>query len=441
MYRRFSTIAVVLGSLLASLAVSDFASGATRNARPRARKRPPPSAPTSQDLFRRYRDRVFQVRIVDKASSAQSSLGTGFFVSPDGLAVTNYHVVSELVLNPTQYRAELVREGAPPVPIAILDLDVVQDLALLKAETGTAYFEFQPDAPPKGTRLFSLGNPHDLGLSIVEGSYNGIVAESFYEKIHFTGAINSGMSGGPTIGADGRVVGVNVASSGNQIGFLVPASYAKRLLDQATSRDAATAEALMERVRTSLVESQDRVTTRLLESFSKTLELGPYVVPGDVDPALHCWGDTDRSKGQAYEEVSRYCASDDEIYLTGNHRTGLVWTYKQWFSTKDLNPVAFYKLYERAFNSIDTKIRAGREDVTPFRCRDGRVRSGDIDFETVFCARAYRRVAGLYDVLFAAASVDSSKNGLQTTLTLGGFSFENAREIARRYLEAVKWKN
>ncbi|MEZ5581942.1 MAG: hypothetical protein R3F37_03415 [Candidatus Competibacteraceae bacterium] len=47
-------------------------------------------------------------------------------------------------------------------------------------------------------------------MTIVEGTYNGQLDKSLYEKIHFTGSINPGMSGGPTINRDGAVVGVNV---------------------------------------------------------------------------------------------------------------------------------------------------------------------------------------------------------------------------------------
>ena len=50
---------------------------------------------------------------------------------------------------------------------------------------------------PKGERLYSMGNPLDLGFTIVEGTYNGPVERSYNERIHFSGAINPGMSGGP----------------------------------------------------------------------------------------------------------------------------------------------------------------------------------------------------------------------------------------------------
>ena len=77
------------------------------------------------------------------------------------------------------------------------------------------FFDFDPRALagklPKGERLFAMGNPLDLGFTIVEGTYNGLVDYSYNERIHFSGALNPGMSGGPTVTADGRIAGINVA--------------------------------------------------------------------------------------------------------------------------------------------------------------------------------------------------------------------------------------
>src|SRR6201999_2275505 len=95
-----------------------------------------------------------------------------------------------------------------------------------------AFFNLTDFELGQGARVYSLGNPHDVGLSIVEGTYNGQLAETLFERIHFTGSLNPGMSGGPAIDRAGRVVGVNVASMGNQLSFLVPIRFARELLEK-----------------------------------------------------------------------------------------------------------------------------------------------------------------------------------------------------------------
>ena len=69
-------------------------------------------------------------------------------------------------------------------------------------------FQLQQQTSVQGATVYSLGNPHDLGLIVVPGTYNGLQKHSFYPRIHFTGAVNAGMSGGPTVDAAGKVVGV-----------------------------------------------------------------------------------------------------------------------------------------------------------------------------------------------------------------------------------------
>ena len=112
-------------------------------------------------------------------------------------------------------------------------IDVANDLALVRVDHhDQPFFEFDERAVhgelPKGERLYSMGNPLDLGFTIVEGTYNGLVDRSYNERVHFSGALNPGMSGGPTVTAEGLVVGINVAKrmGGELVSFLVPARFA-----------------------------------------------------------------------------------------------------------------------------------------------------------------------------------------------------------------------
>ena len=97
--------------------------------------------------------------------------------------------------------------------------------------------QLRPQGEPleQGERIYSLGNPLDVGFAITEGNYNGLVQRSFYPRIFFGGALNPGMSGGPALDARGRVIGVNVAKrlDAEQVSFLVPAEFARALLDKA----------------------------------------------------------------------------------------------------------------------------------------------------------------------------------------------------------------
>ena len=115
--------------------------------------------------------------------------------------------------------------------LSLLDIDVVNDLALLRSrDLDLAPLEVRSEAPAQGETIYSLGNPHDIGFTVIPGTYNGLEAGSYYEHIHFSGSVNAGMSGGPVIDRRGGVVGVNVSSAGNQLSFLVPAQALSALI-------------------------------------------------------------------------------------------------------------------------------------------------------------------------------------------------------------------
>ena len=217
--------------------------------------------PDAQEIFRRFGDRGVQVRILDRASGSKSTIGSGFFIDGAGHLLTNFHVIAELVHHPDRARAEIVEDSGETTPVELLNFDVVHDLAILRAERNhDSYLELAADEPRKGTRLYSIGNPYDLGSSIVEGTYNGLLENSLYEKIHFTGAINPGMSGGPVINAVGKVVGINVATAGNELSFLVPAKYATRLSAQTLAPIYRRPESFLQLLDAQLLQNQEWTT-------------------------------------------------------------------------------------------------------------------------------------------------------------------------------------
>jgi S1-C subfamily serine protease len=398
--------------------------------------------PATHELFERIKGRVAQVRIIERRSGTRSSIGSAFFVSDEGHAITNYHVVSSIVHHPEDYTAELVREGkdAEAVPVRLVDVDVVHDLAVIRLEGPVKdWFELEAREPPQGTRLYAMGNPHDLGTTIVEGTYNGLVQDALYEKVHFSGAINPGMSGGPTVTGAGRVVGVNVATMGNQLGFLVPVAHARALLARARQVKEGGPSGLLAVVGAQLLDNQQRIAERLLASPPPTQTLGDYHVPGRWQPFLKCWGDTPHLPENPYTITRYQCSSEEDIYLSSEHRTGVVAYDHAYVSSDKLGPLRFSALYSATFGNDPGGVDAMKEDVTNFRCQVEFVKVGGLPARVALCLRAYKKLPGLYDLALRAATLDASTSGVQTSLDLAGFSADNARALARRYLEALSW--
>ena len=111
--------------------------------------------PETEKVFGKYSDRVVKIHVVEKESGAKAVLGSGFFVDSDGRIVTNYHVISKLVLHPDRYRAELVETAGGIRPLSALAVDVINDLALVKAEVDNVpFFRIVARELQQGTRLY-----------------------------------------------------------------------------------------------------------------------------------------------------------------------------------------------------------------------------------------------------------------------------------------------
>lgn len=178
-----------------------------------------------------FRDQFERQPGVEGRSRRQSSLGTGFIISKDGIIVTNNHVVEG---------AEEIKVQLPgklkPVPAKVLGRDPELDLAVIKieGEGDLPFLEFgDSDSLRVGSWVLAIGNPFGLHNTVTAGIVSAkgreIGAGPFDDFIQTDASINPGNSGGPLLDLDGKVVGINTAiiATGQGIGFAIPASLAR----------------------------------------------------------------------------------------------------------------------------------------------------------------------------------------------------------------------
>jgi serine protease Do len=162
--------------------------------------------------------------------------GSGFFISADGYAVTNNHVVE---------KAESVQVTTDDGKIhkaKVIGTDPRTDLALIKVEDGPfPYVKLSDKAPRIGDWVLAVGNPFGLGGTVTAGIVSArgrdIGASAYDDFIQIDAPVNKGNSGGPTFDTDGNVIGVNTAifsPSGGSVGiaFAIPSDTVSSVIAQ-----------------------------------------------------------------------------------------------------------------------------------------------------------------------------------------------------------------
>jgi len=163
--------------------------------------------------------------------------GSGFFISPDGYAVTNNHVVDHAKA------VQIKTDDGATYKAKVVGTDPKTDLALIKVDADKTfpYVKFSDNEPRVGDWVVAVGNPFGLGGTVTAGIVSArgrdIGAGPYDDYIQIDAPINKGNSGGPAFNVDGNVIGVNTAifspSGGSVgIGFDIPASTAKTVIAQ-----------------------------------------------------------------------------------------------------------------------------------------------------------------------------------------------------------------
>jgi serine protease Do len=171
--------------------------------------------------------------------------GSGFFISPDGYAVTNNHVVEHAK------SVQVTADDGTIYTAKVVGTDKKTDLALIKVDgkKDFSYVKFADQPPRIGDWVVAVGNPFGLGGTVTAGIVSArgrdIGAGPYDDYVQIDAPINKGNSGGPAFDMNGNVIGVNTAifspSGGSVgIGFDIPAATAKLVVNQLKDKGTVT---------------------------------------------------------------------------------------------------------------------------------------------------------------------------------------------------------
>jgi len=225
-----------------------------------------------------------------------SSLGSGVIVSPEGIILTNYHVISDAddidvaLADGRKVKAKIIG-GDPETDIAVLKIDVKQ--------LPTPIILGKIESVHVGDVVLAIGNPFGVGQTVTSGIVSALGRDhvginTFENFIQTDAAINPGNSGGALIDTRGNLIGINTAIYSNNggsmgIGFAIPINLAKQVMESILANGSVTRGWIgvePQNLSKELSESLELPSNTVGVLLSGVLEGGPAarggVKPGDV---------------------------------------------------------------------------------------------------------------------------------------------------------------
>ena len=225
-----------------------------------------------------------------------SSLGSGVLVSPEGIILTNHHVISDAD------EIDVALADGRKVKAKIIGSDPETDIAVLKIEPKQLPAPIalgKIESVHVGDVVLAIGNPFGVGQTVTSGIVSAMGRDhvginTFENFIQTDAAINPGNSGGALVDTRGNLIGINTAIYSNNggsmgIGFAIPVNLAKQVMESILKNGGVTRGWIgvePQNLSKELSESLGLPSTTVGVLISGVLEGGPAarggVKPGDV---------------------------------------------------------------------------------------------------------------------------------------------------------------
>ena len=185
-------------------------------------------------------DPLFKFFFGDQAPDEEpiSSLGSGVLVSPEGIILTNHHVINDAD------EIDVALADGRKVKAKVVGSDPETDIAVLKIEAKQLPAPItlgKIESVRVGDVVLAIGNPFGVGQTVTSGIVSAMGRDhvginTFENFIQTDAAINPGNSGGALIDTRGNLIGINTAIFSNNggsmgIGFAIPVSLAKQVME------------------------------------------------------------------------------------------------------------------------------------------------------------------------------------------------------------------
>ena len=247
------------------------------------------------------------------------------------------------------------------------------------------------------------------------------------------------MSGGPALDEEGHVVGINVARrvDGEQVSFLVPASFATALLARGKDAPPITAPAY------GIVDEQLQKHQALLDRALPAAgleERHPSALPrAGAARRLHALLGLERALAHRRPRLRALRLRDGHAHLRRRVQRPARSACATRATTAPSSARCASRRATRRASATSRSSRLSAQHQTKPRCSEDYIDRDGLPLRAVVCMRAYKKLPQLYDVSVLVATLDQTESGVQGRFDAQGVSFANAQKLAQHYLDAFRW--
>lgn len=400
----------------------------------------------------KMRQAVVSIRTLVGTNTQPVSTGSGFIIGADGRVVTNHHVVGLVLRKPSQYQLQVKLPSGTMTTAVVVAFSLEDDLAVLQlatplpAQLASIRLPKLLSTPADGTTIYSFGDASGMGVVSTRGHFSGLLAKTGFERYHFTGTLNPGMSGGPAVDKGGALIGVNSSrkTDAEQMSFLVPVARVQAILERSASSTPFSAASAVVEIGRQLVEFQGKLASAALGTDQASTRYGPYLAPDFGPGRLRCGpinsgteDDEDEPRPVAIQGVS--CRMLRGLELGDGLDVGHFAYSHRHFQARSLNAARFNSLmdsvHRESFGETASKAMAAPQCIDRFTLAG---RKGKLPVRLTLCAQAYREFEGVYDVNLSLVTRDRPAEALVSKLQLVGITWPQAMAYARRLVEGIQ---
>jgi serine protease Do len=253
------------------------------------------------------------------------------------------------------------------------------------------------------------------------------------------------MSGGPVLNEAGGVVGVSEATAGNQISFLVPAAFVKKLMSAAPPAP----DGLLDLAKKQVLDHQNAVIDALVQRPFETVALGPFRLPDRPSAAFKCWAKPEAKADDPFHATHAQCSTEDPLFINESLTTGVISFVHHGIDNGKLNAFQKTALQQSYVGREENRLAEAvsdlqtdmKEELTAYSCGSSFVKAGEADLKAILCLRAYKKIPGLYDVEWRAASVmEEPRWTVTSVVTMEGVSVSSAEKFLKSFMGSYSWK-